>query len=213
MSTSKSSSVLINNTGALSSPPAVQPVHHQNSARVREIMDLAANVFIRKPAELAMDPRLTLSDKAIWEAVELLRFIFGKCNEPLEVIGAMVGVSKRQAIDSVKVLIAAGRMTRVRSLRSSMPDVLENVRPSREVSRESRGKLPGRCAKCSRQQVVDSMGICSICRKQEVAEREVSQFLENGPASLEIVYLTLKANGSKSGQKAIHRAYLKSTAA
>lgn len=202
--TSKNRSSLIKNTGALSSPPVVHSVHRQ-----KEIAELSINVFIQKPARLILDPRLSLADKAFWGAVKLLEFIFGKCNEPLDVISACACISKRQAIDSSKVLISTGWLSRTRAKWSSSPDTLATVEP-KVRKRESRAKEPGKCYRCHAERPLDTLGVCIVCRKQDIAERDVVQVLkQRGPCDWPVVWAVLHADGTKATRAMAHAAYLK----
>lgn len=172
-----------------------------NEERAREITCLGG--WVKTPASLLSDSRLSLADRVIWLIVGLVEFHFGQCVEPAEVLASVACVSDRQIIRSRSKLIGLGLMGRERAVRKGAPDRLWTIKVEPVLASTS-------CIRCHADRPVNRQGICSVCRKNDNAEREVTEFIaRHGPAPLEIVWLGLKGNGSKSSQKAIQRAYLK----
>lgn len=199
----KKASSLIKNSEELSSSSRAE----LSSSRAAEIR--AVNGWIKTPRHIITDARLSLADRIIWLTVALIEFHFGRCEESQDVIAAVATVSSRQVAKSTAQLLAVGLMTRERAPLRSLPDRLSVGIGFPDKASAIRGNGP--CERCHVDRPVNRLGICVVCRKSEEAEREVREFIaRHGPAPLEIVWLGLKGNGSRSSQGAIQRAYLKS---
>lgn len=177
-------------------------------ARVDELLSVVNRTFSRHPGSLTTDPRLKGSDLRIWDVIASLEYVYGKCVEPAEVIGALVNLSRKKTEQAINELVKTGWLLREKAVRKTEPDRLTITK---QVP-ESRRVLAGdpQCSKCKVYRDTDAMGVCIPCRKQEVADKEAYGCLvEKGRIEFEIMWLALKANGSKSGQLALKRGYYK----
>lgn len=192
---------LIQNSGDNLSPRRGDLMSPRTEERIRELATFDG--FVRKPAKLLRDPRLSLADKAVWEAVSLIHFHLGRCAESLEVVAAIATVAKRQAVRSTAKLLESGWLKREKSPRREYPDVLIPCVSPKSVA----GSAPT-CVRCNVVSPLSKMGVCGWCRKQERADDEVGKFLsEHGPTAYEIVWVKLQSNGSTVGRKAMRLAY------
>lgn len=121
------------------------------------------------------------------------------------------GYSKRNVIRKIKHLIELKYVFSCKHSNSRNEYWTANT--GQKAGSRNRGLEAGRCATCRRQQPVDPLGVCQVCRKRDRAEQEVAEFLNKGPAPFEAVWLGLYTGGSKSGRKALKQAYLKLTEA
>lgn len=122
--------------------------------------------------------------------------------------------SERQAIRVCNKLAASGMIgVEYRRTRRNVFSASDS-KTSNGSNRKTSKRRDGACLKCNAYRVLDAFEVCVVCRKQEHTEREVAEFLaESGPAPRQIVFLGLKANGSKASAKEIRRAYNKLTEA
>lgn len=209
LSPAKNPSSLIKNSGALSAGVRSALNAPRNLKRLAELVAMASGkVFTKKPGAVTTDPHLSLADRAIYDSVALVEFLIGKCAEPVEIIGAMVGVCRRQTVISIAKLIERGHLGRKKALRRNLPDIL-TTENQQVAMRGNAGKCGGQCLRCNRFLPLDPFSICGACRTDERAERDVLPLITQNPATdWPILWVHIDANSlSTCGKKALRRAF------
>lgn len=162
-------------------------------------------LFAKTPLRVLFDDRLTHADRSTYDAISFLCFPGCRCVASLMDIAEMLGTGKAHASRSVRRLERAGHLRWLRPTKEfELLDSLDQA--------EKQGMAPpSKCKQCGRtDRPVNAVEICVLCRKANAAEEEVTQILcERGPEELHVVWGVIHASGSKSGVKAIRRAYLK----
>ena len=159
------------------------------------------------------DQRYTPCERLVLQAVQFAIWANRNtpCREPHEVYAELAGVSVRQVRRSIKALCSGDTpvLRRIRKTEWGQADALETT----EVRRIGVAREAGQCSTCRKDATLGVGGICSACRKQEQTVREVAEFVGGSAEAppIELVYLGLKAAGSKASANGIRRAYLKLT--
>lgn len=207
----KVGSSLIKRTGAKFAPRVGQHLHHELVAELASHPGFAT-MFVQVAASLLPDASLTPTEKIVFIGVKfLIWYQQGKCTASREVVGCLCNVSTRTAKSAIAKLCRQGKLIRVKSRNPALPDTLTDSAEGQPIMRRRDLGL-NECSRCSARRPINAVGICGVCRKQEIAEREVADYLADEPsAPIQCVFLHLKTFNSKSSPNDIRRAFAKLT--
>lgn len=161
--------------------------------------------YTRKPFIITLDQRLMHSDRTLYDVMDFQAYPDVICRNTITELADVMATDRHQVRRSLRRLETCEYIHRVVGGYELLLSPAQKSKPKSVDPTQ-------RCRTCLAQKPLDKMGICPVCRKQDQADAEVRMFLRDSPAAVyEMVYIGLKAHGSKCSARDLEKAYRRVT--